>query len=266
MQIRFLSAGSEFQSYSGGGFTKKKDGGGIFWWTILITLLMGFATFCWFFSIMVFAHPEKPFNYRMLVRFDKLDPLRKFTTYTVPQGKFLPARDLLAEFYIFTHEQLAVKNDLLKRSYIRNYKQEQPLYVKGSFQVINARPLTAADVITEGWVVRARSADIEDVDIEVVLPSSKGEVDPYQVGDTLVLDQKNTFAAALHVQKLDQERVCVTLMPLAYQGFASKDGKGFSMKPPAQLNMNAYWPLTRDPDAAVLENSTGKVVSKANRD
>jgi hypothetical protein len=72
------------------------------------------------------------------------------------------------------------------------------------------------------------------------------------LGDTLVLDQKSTFAAALHVQKFDQERVCVTLMPLAYQGFAAKDGKEFQMKPPAKLNMDAYWPLTRDPGAAVL--------------
>ncbi len=262
MQIRFLSDGNEYRSYGGGSFSKKKDSGGIFWWTILITLLMGFATFCWFFSIMVFAHPEKPFNYRVLARFDKLDPLRKFTNYTVPQGKFLPARDVLAEFYAFNGEQLAVKNDLLKRSYIRNYKQEQPLYVKGTFQVINARPLTASDVITEGWVVRARSADIEDVDIEIVLPGNKDKADPYQVGDTLVLDQKSTFAAALHVQKFDQERVCITLMPLAYQGFATKAGEQFKMAPPVKLNMDAYWPLTRDPGAAVLESTADKVVSK----
>jgi hypothetical protein len=260
MQIRFLSDGNEFRSYGGGSFSKKKDSGGIFWWSILITLLMGFATFCWFFSIMVFAHPEKPFNYRVLARFDKLDPLRKFTTYTVPQGKFLPPRDLLTEFYAFTSDQLAVKNDMLKRSYIRNYKQEQPMYVKGSYEVINARPLSSSDVIAEGWVVRARSTDIEDVDIEIVLPGNKANVDPYQVGDTIVLDQKNTFTAALHVQKFDQERVCVTLMPLAYQGFDAKDGKPLEMKPPEMLNMEAYWPLTRDPASGSTEN----VVLKSN--
>lgn len=246
MQIRFLSDGNEYRSYGGGSFSKKKDSGGIFWWSILITLLVGFATCCWFFSIMVFAHPEKPFNYRVLAKFDKLDPLRKFTTYTVPQGKFLPARDLLAEFYAFNREQLAVKNDMLKRSYIRNYKQEQPLYVKGKYQVINARPLTGKDVITDGWVVRARSMDIEDVDIEIVLPGSQNGVDPYHAGDTIELDQKHTFTAALHVQKFDQERVCVTLMPLAYEGFG-KEGGTFKMKPPAKLNMDAYWPLTSDP-------------------
>ena len=137
---------------------------------------------------MVFSHPEKPFNYRVLAKFDKLDPIRPFSKYSVPGGKFLPSRDLLAEFFAFSHEQLAVKNDMLKRSYIRNYKQEQPLYVKGSFEVINARPLTTSDVITEGWVVRARSTDIEDVDIEIVLPGNKADADPYQVGDTIVLD------------------------------------------------------------------------------
>jgi len=261
MQIRFLSDGSEFRSYGGGSFSKKKDSGGIFWWSILITLLMGFATFCWFFSIMVFAHPEKPFNYRVLAKFDKLDPLRKFTAFTVPQGKFLPPRDLLSEFYPFSREQLAVKNDMLKRSYIRNYKQEQPLYVKGSFQVINVRPLTAEDVITDGWVVRGRSTEIEDVDIEIVMPG-KNSIDPYHVGDTILLDQKNTFAAALHVQKFDQERLCVTLMPLAYQGFGDNEGKSYQMKPPEKLNMDAYWPLTRDPTSSVLEGSAGKVAAQ----
>ncbi len=262
MQVRFLSDGNEYRSYGGGSFSKRKDSGGIFWWSIIITLLMGFATFCWFFSIMVFAHPEKPFNYRVLARFDKLDPLRKFTNFTVPQGKFLPARELLTEFYAYTHEQLAVKNDQLKRSYIRNYKQEQPLYVKGTFEVINARPLSTGDVFPEGWVVRARSSELEDVDIEIVLPGSTDGADPYQAGDTLVLDQKSTFAAALHVQKFDQDRLCVTLMPLAYQGFGSKDGKQFQMKPPAKLNMDAYWPLTRDPSSAVLEDSAEKVAAK----
>lgn len=260
MQIRFLSDGNEFRSYGGGSFSKKKDTGGIFWWSILITLLVGFATFCWFFSIMVFAHPEKPFNYRVLARFDKLDPLREFTAFTVPQGKFLPARELLSEFYPFSRDQLAVKNDMLKRSYIRNYKQEQPLYVKGSFQVIDVRPLTASDVFTEGWVVRARSSDIEDVDIEIVMPG-KGAVDPYHVGDVVLLDQKNTFAAALHVQKFDQERLCLTVMPLAYQGLGSGD-KLFKLKPPQKLNMDAYWPLTSDPNKAVLEGSTDKVAAK----
>ena len=247
MQIRFLSDGNEYRSYGGGSFSKKKDSGGIFWWTILITLLMGFATFCWFFSIMVFSHPEKPFNYRVLAKFDKLDPIRPFSKYSVPGGKFLPSRELLAEFFAFSHEQLAVKNDLLKRAYIRNYKQEQPIYVTGDYQVINSRPLAANDVITEGWVIRARSVELEDVDVEIVLPGLKEKADPYQAGDKITLDKKNTFAAALHVQKFDHDRLCVTLMPITYQGLGAKDGKALKMNPPSLLNMEAYWPISHDP-------------------
>jgi hypothetical protein len=250
MHVRFLSDGNEYRSYGGGSFSKKKDTGGVFWWTILITLLMGVATFCWFFSIMVFSHPEKPFNYRILAKFDKLDPLRKYSTYTIPGGKFLPSRELLTEFYAFSSEQLAVKNDMLKRAYIRNFKQEQPIYVTGDYEVIHSRPLTAKDVVTSGWVVRARSVDLEDVEVEVVLPGFKGKADPYVVGDRINLDKKTTFAAALHVQKFDHDRVCVTLMPLTYECLTSKDGAPLKMTPPERLNMEAFWPISHEPKGA----------------
>ncbi|MBL9133611.1 MAG: hypothetical protein JNG86_20545 [Verrucomicrobiaceae bacterium] len=199
---------------------------------------------------MVFSHPEKPFNYRILAKFDKLDPLRPFSKYTVPGGKFLPSRDLLAEFFAFSHEQLAVKNDMLKRAYIRNYRQEQPTYVTGEYEVMHARPLGAGDVVTSGWVVRARSVDLEDVEIEIVMPGAKAAPDPYQAGDRIKLDQKTTFAAALHVQKFDHDRVCVTLMPITYDGLAGKEGKAFKMAPPEKLNMEAFWPISRDPESA----------------
>ena len=73
------------------------------------------------------------------------------------------ARDLLTEVFPYTHDQMAVRNDVLKRSYIRNYKHEQPTYLKGSFTVLSARHLAPADVVSKGWIVRARAADLEDV-------------------------------------------------------------------------------------------------------
>jgi hypothetical protein len=258
MHIRFMSDGNEFRSYGGGSFSKKNDSGGIFWWTILITFLMGVATFCWFFSIMVFSHPEKPFNYRILAKFDKLEPLRPFSKFTIPGGKFLPSRDLFAEFFAFSHEQLAVRNDMLKRAYIRNYKQEQPIYVTGEYQVINARPLASNDVVTTGWIVRARAVDLEDIDIELVLPGLETAEDPFQAGDKIVLDQKNTFASALHVQKFDHDRLCVTLMPITYQGISvNKESKSWKMNPPEKLNMEAYWPISRDPGVSAENVAVG---------
>lgn len=246
MHVRFLSDGSEYRSYGGGSFSKKKEGSGsIFWWAILITLLMGATTFCWFFSIMVFAQPEKPFNYKVLAKFNKLEPLRPWSTFSVPNGKKFGARDLLSEFYPYSREQLAVKNDLLKRSYIRNYKHEHPIYITGSYKVVGQRPLSIDDVVTSGWVVRVRSAEIEDVDLEIVLPSSSSKEEPFALGDKLVIESSRPQLAALHVQRLGAERICVTTIPLAYRSFTASLPE-LKMSPPEKLNMDAIWPITQD--------------------
>lgn len=267
MQVRFLNDSSDYRSYGGGSLSQKKEGGGIFWWAILITLLMGAATFCWFFSIMVFSHPEKPFNYKVLAKFNKLTPLRPYTIYTTPAGKSFNPRDLMAEFYSYNPEQLSVRNDLFKRSYLKNYQHEQPMYLLGGFRVLNVRALTENDVFTEGWVVRARSKDIEDVDLEVVMPGLSKTTPPYAAGDSFTLHKRN-FASTLHVQRMDEDRMCVTVVPLAYQAAAKEAvvaaapavatpeaaqeavkeaNKVLSFSPPERLNMEAYWPITRDP-------------------
>jgi hypothetical protein len=256
MHVRFLSDGSEYRSYGGGSVSKKKDSGGIFWWTILITLLVGAATFCWFFSIMVFSHPEKPFNYKVLAKFKKLEDLRSFSVYTAPHGRFVNAREILTEYFPYSQDQLAVRNDVLKRAYIRNYRHEQPTYLKGSFNVISSRPLTTGDVMSNGWVVRARANDMEDVDVEILMPGLTNQGAPYKAGETLKLDQKQTFASTLNVQKLEHDRLCVTVIPLAYQGFISSAGNEMHMTPPAMLNMDAYWPVTRDPGLMADEESS----------
>jgi len=258
MHVRFLSDGSEYRSYGGGNFSRKKEGGGIFWWAILITLLMGAATFCWFFSIMVFAHPEKPFNYKILAKFNKLDPLRPYTSYTVPTGKFLTARDMLTEFFPYSSEQIAVRNDVLKRSYIRNHNHEQPTYIKGSFQILSIRRLTPSDVVMKGWIVRARASDLEDVDVEIIMPGLTVETEPFTVGESISLDQRQC-ASALHVQRMDADRICVTVVPLAYTGFVSKNAGTLVLTPPDRLNLDAYWPITRD--AAGSPNESGQQVA-----
>ena len=251
MHIRFLSDGSEYRSYGGGSFSKKKEGdGAIFWWAILITLLMGAATFCWFFSIMVFAHPEKPFNYKMLAKLKKLEPLRPWTTFTVPDGKKLDARALLAEFYSYSAEQMAVSNDVLKRSYIRNFKHERPTYVLGNYKVISLRMLTDSDVVSPGWVVRARAAELEDVDIEILMPGLSVKDEPFHVGDVVAMDGSKPQVTVLHVQRMDGDRICVTTIPLAYTGF-TKAASSLKMSPPGMLNMDAYWPVTRDAGSAM---------------
>lgn len=252
MQVRFLSDGTEYRSYGGGNFARNKPSSGLFWWTILITLLMGAAIFCWFFCIVVFSHPERPFSYRLLSRLNKLEPIREFSKLSVPQGKFLSAREALAAYFSLTPVHLSVENDILKRAYIRNYKEteREPQYIKGEFKVVGSRALTGRDVFTEGWVVRARASDFEDVDVEVVFPGAKEGAVNYAPGDPIVLDQKSTFASIVHVQQLSEDRLCVTVVPIAYQGFAAAKGP-INMKAPKSLNMDAQWPIAADLDAPV---------------
>src|SRR6187401_3251752 len=126
MRAQFLSDGSDFRARGGGGhFAKDRRGNGLFWWTILITLLIGVATFCWFFSIMVFKYPEKPFNYRLLTKLEKLEPIAKFDPLAgaskssdqirilrLPNGTFHNARDLLNKYYNYNASQLRLINSV----------------------------------------------------------------------------------------------------------------------------------------------------------
>jgi hypothetical protein len=248
MQPRFLRDGSELRSYGGGGLSRKSNNANLFWWTIAITFMMGVATFCWFFSIMVFQHPEKPMNYKVLAKVNKLPIIRKFSVYTVPNGAAKSAKDLLAGYFAYTPGQMEVSNAILKRAYIRNYdRQDPPIYLTGKFQVLEARKLTAADVMTEGWIVRTRSVDLEDVDVEVVLPNLMVDKAPFEVGEVLTLDKRSTFAALVHVERLGEDRFCGTVVPLVYEGFKREGGDVLTMNPPVKLNLEASWPLSQDP-------------------
>jgi hypothetical protein len=200
MRAQFLSDSSDFRARGGGAYTAKgRRDDSLFWWTILITLLIGVATFCWFFSIMVFKYPEKPFNYRLLTKLEKLDPLAKFDPLAsvaiklpdgtpvqrLPNGTFHNARDLLNKYYNYNRDQLRLTNAVLKRAYIMNYSGESPVYVKGTFSVASVRPLTSDDLMQNGWVVRARSVDLEDVELELLLPmKSKSAAKPAEETDS----------------------------------------------------------------------------------
>ncbi|MDB6140262.1 MAG: hypothetical protein JWO94_3334 [Verrucomicrobiaceae bacterium] len=277
MRIQFLNDGSEFRTYGGGSFSKTKGTGGLFWWTLAIFLLLALATTSWFFSIWVFAHPEKPFSYKLLSKMQKLEPIRRWSVHTVPNGPLLTTNKLLEQYFYYTGEQMRVANDVMKRSYIKNFKEHSPEYVFGNFKVLAARPLSASDVFTEGWVVVARSNEIEDVDVELLLPGLKSEVPPYKEGDALTLEKKKAFASVVHVQRLDGERIQATLVSLLYQNAPGKeaedapaadsDSELATLAPPAQLNMEAVWPVSHDlkiagPAAAEAPAKTREVAAR----
>ena len=248
MSIHFLNDGSDFRSRSGGGaMAKGRRDNSLFWWTILITLLMGLATFCWFFSIMVFRYPEKPFHYNLLTKLEKLDPIVKFDPLKIPNGTFCSPRDLLAKYYNYNAEQLRLANDVLKRSYILNFATENPVYVKGTYIVMLARPLTAGDVVSKGWVVRARSEELEDVQVELLLPGADPANAPFKADDKFTLDNKNHICCIINVERnMTTDGVCATVTPLTYVGFTTREKKPLAIAPPIRLNMEAPWPVLAD--------------------
>jgi hypothetical protein len=263
MNVQFLSDGSDFRSRGTGGYmAKQRRSSGMFWWTVLITLLVGLAVFCWFFSIMVFKYPEKPFNYRLLTKLKKIDEIKGFAIDLVPHGKFLNAKDLLASYYYYNTEQLAHANDSFKRNYILNYTQESPVYVRGNYTVVTARPLATADVIDQGWVVRARSVDMEDVEIELLLPGSVSEAAPYAEGATFMLDNKQAICAVMHVERSGVDGVCATVVPVVYGDYPLARDRTIAIVPPAKINVEATWPVMRGEAAlaaAAAVSTTTKV-------
>ncbi len=246
MRSQFLNDGSDFRSRSGGQFARERRSNGMFWWTIVITMLLGIATFCWIFSVMVFKYPEKPFNYGLLARLKKLEMLTEFDPIKVPHGEFRTAREML-KYSDLNLEQLRVKNALLKRAYILNYKEENPEYIKGTFIVLHTRALTAADVMPLGWVARAISVDMEDVEVEILLPGADPARAPYEDGQTVVLDNKTTFAAVVHLDRKtgkDSDGICASVVPIVYGQHLLGGEAKIALEAPDKLNMGARWPLT----------------------
>jgi hypothetical protein len=260
MRYSFLNDSTDYRSYGSGNFSKSQGSGGLFWWSIFIFMLLALATVSWFFSIMVFSYPEKPFHYKLLTKLEKLEPIKKYPLNSVPHGEFVTAGKLLEQYLFFTADKFRVTNDLLKREYIRNFKERSPLYMTGSFAVVGGRPLNGQDVFTNGWVVVARSLEIEDVNIELVLPGLESVEPPYKPGDTIKLDRQKSFANTVHIQKLDENRISATLVSLLYEGVPVANGSVAKLEAPKQLNMEAAWPIARDISLAAGTDNVDKAV------
>lgn len=253
----------EFMHAPRGGWSRaatvvKRTDSGLFWWAIAITFLIGLATFSWFFCIYVFTHPEKPFNYGLLNRFHKLDPLKVFSEKDIPGGKTLAHKDMYQKFYSFSDDNLKQQNSDLHRAYITNYRDERPIYVRGNFKVVHSRPLTKSDVFTCGTIARAVALVEDDreyrnVVIEYILPSKTPPTDQFLPGDILKLDTADQagrlrrYASLLNVQRQHDDELVFTIVPLAYGEHANPQA-GFSItgEPPDLLNMEGRWPITDD--------------------
>lgn len=286
MKIEFLQTSYDrYNSGSGSGAGKRRDGG-LFWWTMIITVLIGLCCFSWFFSIYVFSHPEKPFNYNLLTKLGKLEPVERFTENNAPAGAagFLAPKAAYARFAPgpgrLGKAQLEVTNDLLKRQYLLNYKEEKPVYVSGHFRIDQIHPLEAGDPIGTGIVLRGTAIDYTALDFEYIVPTKSAvDVSPFKVGDVIELTGPKHYASVVHVSHLPEERVALSLISLTYPTLGEtgqKTVKGgqqaplprIAQAPPALLDLSAAWPLTSEgradavPHPEVTEDPA-KTVEKA---
>lgn len=245
----------------------KKADGGIFWWAIGIVVLVALAAFSWIGSIYIFTHPEKPLNYKLLSRIDRLEKISHFTEKDRPAGKSLTPPELYQKFYPFTDGNLDNHNSLLRRNYITNFKNrdEKPYYVRGRFKVVHSRPLGEGDVFPRGLVARAVAVtedgkDYRNVMVEYVLPTaSAAPVQGFAPGDLLDIDSRRTkkrlWGAVLNIHRQSEDTLVFTVVPLMYGEHLidPSTNRTLTALPPARLDMSGGFPITGpDPDSAAV--------------
>jgi len=250
LHVEFMSGGRSPYARTGQALPPPRRDAGLFWWTIAIFVLLAITTFSWLGSLYIFRHPEKPRNYRMLSKFQKLEPIKKFSDRTVPQGKFHTAGEIYGKYYGYSDKELTVQNDLFKRSYIRNYDGDPPVYVRGVYRIYKVETLTSDRPFMSGLVVRAKSVDdVPNVSIEFIFPTEALPRERLSYGDDLVLDTNESFASVLHISSLPEKSLCLTVVPLTYNFFsvnAADTRRHTVLSPPERLNMDAPWPVTDD--------------------
>lgn len=224
----------------------------LFGWTVFILLLIGFAFACWFGSYSIFAHPETPRSYAILQKLKKIAPPARFELTKAPTGEFLTPQKLYERYNGMSRLELERANAALLRDYLRNYEQTKNLvpYIVGRFQILDAFPLTSKDLFTSGSVAVAQAADYQQVLVELAYTTPAENVPMLQqiLHTGLEVDLKRTLdlSAIIHVEKIYDGRLQFTVLPLLYGRYVMRQGAGgFSLEPPASLNLIAGAPLVK---------------------
>jgi len=185
-------------------------------WIAAIAVLIGLNFASWVFCMIVFGKPERPLNYKLLTKLEKLDPIRGFMPVTAPRGKFYSAKDLYARIFTFRPNELRAYNGILKRNYLKNYIEvDDIVFLSGEFVVDSVQEMRQDDVFTSGLVVRGRSTTFPDVILDFALPSEEPPTRFELVkGDVIQVPESSTCAALLNVERLDDAVMVFTVAPL----------------------------------------------------
>ena len=246
---------------------KRRDG--LFLWTVFILLLIGVALGCWIGSFYVFGHPEEARSYRLLQKFKKIEPLRRFEVTAAPQGAFLTAQKLFEKYSTYTPLELKQENAELLRFFVKNYAETKKLvqYIRGRFTVIDAYELTSSEMFTHGTVALMQAEEYPQVVVEHIFPTtgsnlaeSKRLLTP---GYPFNIEKTNDVTAVIHIERLADGRMLFTLMPLHYPSYALKGGAGtFASEPPTDLNIEANLPVLESAQIAKELSAFAKTQTK----
>jgi hypothetical protein len=249
------SLGTRSRGFSGRGKNVRRSSrwfGGLFWWTMLIILLALGAVASWTFCIFAFSYPEKPMNYWVLQKFNKLNPPKNFSNSDAPSNRSYEARDLYDRFNEYEDRHLKEINALLLRNYIENFARAErgfTMNMVGSFEIEARRALGPGDLITSGTVLMARCVDFPDVVIEYLLPGEAGSVpeELLKVGELLDLGTQSRsqfapFNAVLHVSRSAGNQYCFCVVPIVYSRAHLARGVELTLSPPQRLNLEGVMP------------------------
>jgi hypothetical protein len=241
--------------------TPRKRGTGYFWWSLLLMLMAGACFASWLGSFYVVAHPEIPECYKLLKKFKRLDPPKRFPVTEAPRGEFLTPVRLLERFGKMGPAELEHENAELLRAYIMNYREskQQVVYVTGKYDVVETFPLGPKDFFPTGVALISQSVEQPQFVLELMFPTPPKTVPTIQkllpIGSDLALERSRDLLSLVHVERLKDGRMQFTAIPLPYGGMQVKGNKGgFRMQSPeelekidpkAVLNIEAGLPIVR---------------------
>lgn len=232
----------------------------LFWWSIAILILTGIAFAAWIGSFYIFGQPERPASYRILKKLHKVDPIKRFELTAAPAGEFLTSKQLYDRYIAMSPTELSRANAELIRNYIRNYQSVRGLvtYVVGRFNVMDARDLTPNDLFTTGMIALTNAADHGETLMEHVYPADSQSLPVMKqtlvTGLEIKLERTHDLSAVIHAERLPDGRIMITAMPLLYGSYTVARAPGtFTLEPPADLNLEAGWPLFTESDRTTAE-------------
>jgi hypothetical protein len=225
-------------------------GNGFFIWSVVLLVMTGACFASWIGSFYVRDHPENPKCYRILKKFKRIEPPKRFAVTEAPKGEFLSASKLLERYGKLGKLELANENALLLRNYVMNFRESgrRVQYVSGRYQVVQSYALEKKDCFPSGAVAVAQSENVPQMLVEFVFPAEPENVpairETVTMGTDVTLQRSHDLWALVHVERHADGRMQFTVLPLPYGGWQLKSGQGsFTLQSPEEL---AREPLERE--------------------